>query len=152
MAHDDACLCYECLNHNNCIPLLNPRWICLMPQKINEILIGPLDRLQSDCLFEVKESKNNSFHILTQYAYPNFITRMITIIIITPTPYIIKPGELLASMCPVTIENVIEEFQGNLFLYLFFSSSSLTIFLLKPFFVYFRSKENVVRKRTKVKR
>jgi hypothetical protein len=103
----------------------------------------------------VKESKNNSFHILTQYAYPNFITRMITIIIITPTPYIIKPGELLASMCPVTIENVIEEFQGNLFLYryLFFSSSSsLTIFLLKPFFVYFRSKENVVRKRTKVKR
>jgi len=120
MAHDDACLCYECLNHNNCIPLLNPRWICLMPQKINEILIGPLDRLQSDCLFEVKESKNNSFHILTQYAYPNFITRMITIIIITPTPYIIKPGELLASMCPVTIENVIEEFQGKLFLYLFF--------------------------------
>ena len=91
-----------------------------MPQKINEILIGPLDRLQSDCLFEVKESKNNSFHILTQYAYPNFITGMITITIITPTPYIIKPGELLASMCPVTIENVIEEFQGNLFLYLFF--------------------------------
>jgi hypothetical protein len=68
----------------------------------------------------VKESKNNSFHILTQYAYPNFITRMITITIITPTPYIIKPGELLASMCPVTIENVIEEFQGKLFLYLFF--------------------------------
>jgi hypothetical protein len=91
-----------------------------MPQKINEILIGPLDRLQSDCLFEVIESKNNSFHILTQYAYPNFITGMITITIITPTPYIIKPGELLASMCPVTIENVIEEFQGNLFLYLFF--------------------------------
>jgi hypothetical protein len=68
----------------------------------------------------VKESKNNSFHILTQYAYPNFITGMITITIITPTPYIIKPGELLASMCPVTIENVIEEFQGKLFLYLFF--------------------------------
>jgi len=45
---------------------------------------------------------------------------MITITIITPTPYIIKPGELLASMCPVTIENVIEEFQGKLFLYLFF--------------------------------
>jgi hypothetical protein len=140
MAHDDACLCYECLNHNNCIPLLNPRWICLIPQKINEILIGPLDHLQADCLFEVKESKNNSFHILTQYAYPNFITGMITITIITPTPYVIKPGELLASMCTVTIENVIEEFQGNIFLYLFFSS--LTILSSLTIFVYFRSKEN----------
>jgi hypothetical protein len=101
-----------------------------MPQKINEILIGPLDRLQSDCLFEVIESKNNSFHILTQYAYPNFITGMITITIITPTPYIIKPGELLASMCPVTIENVIEEFQGKLFLYLFFLLLLLLLLLL----------------------
>jgi hypothetical protein len=84
-----------------------------MPNRINEIIIGPLDLLQADCILEVKENLKNTFRILNKYVYPTFPTRMITLTVITPTTYIIKPGDLLASFCIVTTEHALEEINGN---------------------------------------
>ncbi len=95
----------HCLQNNNSIPVYNPRWICLMPNKINEIMIGPLGPLEADCFLEVKESPTNPFRIVNKYVYPNFLTHMITLSLITPTVYIIKPGDLLASplLCRIVV-------------------------------------------------
>jgi hypothetical protein len=38
---------------------------------------------------------------------------MITLTVITPTTYIIKQGDLLASFCIVTTEQALEEINGN---------------------------------------
>jgi len=80
-----------------------------MPNRINEIIIGPLDPLQADCLLEVKEKLENPFKIVNKYVYPNYLTRIITLTVISPTPFIIKPGDLLASFCIVTTEQALEE-------------------------------------------
>ena len=111
--HKETCLCCHCTQHWQCIPVNNPRWICLMPNRINEIVIGPLDPLQSDCLLEVKDSLTKSFRIVNKYVYPNFLTRMVKLAVITPIAHIIKPGHLLASLCPVTTENVLQNINGK---------------------------------------
>jgi hypothetical protein len=111
--HKETCLCCHCTQHWQCIPVNNPRWICLMPNRINEIVIGPLDPLQSDCLLEVKDSLTKSFRIVNKYVYPNFLTRMVKLAVITPIAHIIKPGHLLASLCPVTTENVLHNINGK---------------------------------------
>jgi hypothetical protein len=84
-----------------------------MPNRINEIIIGPLDPLQADCLLEVKEKLENPFKIVNKYVYPNYLTRIITLTVISPTPFIIKPGDLLASFCIVTTERALEEINGK---------------------------------------
>jgi hypothetical protein len=104
-----------------------------MPNRINEIMIGPLDPLQTDCILEVKETLTNTFRIVNKYVYPTFPTRMITLAVITPATYIIKPGDLLASLCIVTTEQALEEINGNkknlnYFLYIFYRFSVLDIF------------------------
>lgn len=99
------CPCCECGQHRECIPVLCPRWTCLMPKRLNEILVGPL-HLRSDCILEVKESNQTSFKIVDKYIHPNFFTQMITLSVIVPSFLIIKPGELLASLCTVLIEDV----------------------------------------------
>lgn len=103
----------HCLQNNNSIPVYNPRWICLMPNKINEIMIGPLGPLEADCFLEVKESPTNPFRIVNKYVYPNFLTHMITLSLITPTVYIIKPGDLLASLELITSERYLKEINGK---------------------------------------
>ena len=90
-----------------------------MPNKINEIVFGPLDPLQADCLLEVNESIKNPFRIVNKYVYPNFLTHMITLAVLTPTFYIIKPDAPLASLCTVTTEKALEEING-MTLYLYF--------------------------------
>ena len=111
--HMETCLCCHCTQHWKCIPVHNPRWICLMPNRINEIVIGPLDPLQADCILEVKDSLSESFRIVNNYVYPNFLTRMVKLAVITPEAFIIKPGHLLASLCTVTTEKVFHEINGK---------------------------------------
>jgi hypothetical protein len=106
----DSC---HCLQNNISIPVYNPRWICLMPNKINEIMIGPLGPLEADCFLEVKESPTNTFRIINKYVYPNFLTHMITLSLITPTADIIKPGDLLASLGLITSERFLKEINGK---------------------------------------
>jgi hypothetical protein len=108
----DTCTCCDCSAHTNCISVLNPRWTLLLPLKVNELLIGPIDSLQTDCIFEIKERHCNSFKIVKKYVYPNFLTRMITLTVITTTPHILKPGELVASLCTFKITDVVEDLKG----------------------------------------
>jgi hypothetical protein len=84
-----------------------------MPNRINEILIGPLDPLQADCILEVKDFITKSFRILDKYVYPDFLTRMIKLTVITPLACVVKPGHLLASLCRVTTENALKEISGK---------------------------------------
>jgi hypothetical protein len=89
-----------------------------MPNRINEILIGPLDPLQADCILEVKDSLTKSFRIVNKYVYPDFLPCMIKLAVVTPITYIVKPGHLLASLCSVTTENALKEISGkNLYFY-----------------------------------
>jgi hypothetical protein len=84
-----------------------------MPNKINEIVIGPLNPLQTDCILEVIESLNNPFRILNKYIFPNFLTHMVTLAVITPSPYILRPGDLVAKLCTVTTEQALGEINGK---------------------------------------
>ena len=112
--HSDTCTCCQCLKHNKCISVHNPKWKCLMPNRINEIVFGPLNPLQADCILEVNESIKTPFKIINKYVYPTFLNQgMITLSILTPTCYIIKPGALLATLCTITTENVLEEINGK---------------------------------------
>jgi hypothetical protein len=111
--HRETCLCCQCTQHWQCIQVHNPRWIFLMPNRINEILIGPLDPLQADCILEVKDFITKSFRILDKYVYPDFLTRMIKLTVITPLACVVKPGHLLASLCRVTTENALKEISGK---------------------------------------
>ena len=111
--HKKTCLCCHCLKHLKCIAVHNPRWTCLMPNKINEIVIGPLNPLQADCILEMTNISSEKFQILNQYVYPNFLTHMITLMVLTPTPYIIKPGHLLGKLCTITTETLLKEINGN---------------------------------------
>ena len=130
--HQEDCSCCRCLKHSKCIKILNPRWTCLMPNRINEIIIGPLDPLQADCLLEVKEKLENPFKIVNKYVYPNYLTRIITLTVISPTPFIIKPGYLLASFCIVTTEQALEEIDGK-----FTLKNLLLIFINFLLIIYF---------------
>jgi hypothetical protein len=103
-----------------------------MPNRINEIIIGPLDPLQADCLLEVKEKLENPFKIVNKYVYPNYLTRIITLTVISPTPFIIKPGDLLASFCIVTTEQALEEIDGK-----FTLKNLLLIFINLLLIIYF---------------
>lgn len=84
-----------------------------MPKKINEIVIGPINYIQNDCYFEVTGYENNTFNILTKATYPNPATGMITLAVITSTYNIIRPGELLASMCTVQIDESLKQYKGK---------------------------------------
>lgn len=85
-----------------------------MPNRINEIVIGPLEPLQDDCLLEVKDNfVKKPYRIVDKYVYPNFLTHMITLTVITPRLYIIKPGYLLASLCVITTKKIFEESDGK---------------------------------------
>ena len=99
------CPCGECRQHKECIVAVTPKWICLMPKKINKILIGPFS-LRADCLFEVKDSNQTLFKIIDKYVHPDFLSHMITLSIMVPSFLIMKPGELLASLCVVLIEDI----------------------------------------------
>jgi len=72
-----------------------------------------LDPLQADCLLDVKENLKNTFKIVNKYVYPTSPTSIITLTVITPTTFIIKPGDLLASFCIVTTERALEEINGK---------------------------------------
>jgi len=111
--HKKECSCCTCLKHSKCIVLLQPKWTCLMSNKINVIVIGPLNPLQTGCILEVIESPNKPFRILNKYIFPNFLTRMATLTVITPSPYILKPGDLVAKLCTVTTEQVLGEINGK---------------------------------------
>lgn len=111
--HIETCQCCICMNHTNCVSIFNPKWICLMPKKINEIVIGPINYIQNDCYFEVTGYENNTFNILTKATYPNPATGMITLAVITSTYNIIRPGELLASMCTVQIDESLKQYKGK---------------------------------------
>ena len=103
--HGQRCPCCECSHHRNCILIYNPRWTCLMPKKINEILIGPIN-LNTNCIFKVKQSNQKSFKIVDKYVHPDFLTHLITLTVITPSFIIMKPGELLTSLCPLLIQDI----------------------------------------------
>jgi hypothetical protein len=112
--HDEFCPCCICSYHNTCLPLRNPRWVCLMAHRVNEIHIGPLNYLRSDCLLEIKENYRHPFRIVNKYIYPNFLTGLITLIIVANDPHIIKPGELLGSVCVLRIQDTLKDLEGKL--------------------------------------
>jgi hypothetical protein len=88
-------------------------------------MIGPLDPLQANGILALVEIRANSFLILNKYVYPDFLTGMIQLCVITPTPYIVKPGRLLAPLCRVTTEDVFNKIKGK-----------KTLFFLKVFSIY----------------
>jgi hypothetical protein len=90
-----------------------------LPDKINEITVGPLDPLQADGILALAEMRANSFLILNKYVYPDYLTGMIKLCVITSTPYIVEPGQPLASLCHVTIKDVFNKIIGKKTLFLF---------------------------------
>ena len=117
-----CCFCCQSTQHKQCIQVNNPQWICLMPDKINEITVGPLDPLQADGILALVEKQSNSFLILNKYVYPDYLTGMIKLCVITSTPYIVDPGQPLASLFHVTTKDVFNKIKGK-----------KTLFLLKGF-------------------
>jgi hypothetical protein len=107
------CNCCDCTNHSSCPTILNPRWITLMPMKINEILIGPIHPLPGPCLYEIKELLCSNFTIVQKYIYPNFLTKMVTLSFVTKSPIILKPGEPLVNLCVVHFNDLIDDLKGN---------------------------------------
>lgn len=107
------CYCCDCTNHSSCPTMLNPRWITVMAMKINEILIGPVPSLPDHCIFEIKELLSSDFTIVQRFVYPNYITKMLTLLVVSKTPVIIKPGEPLASLCIIHLNDVIDDIKGN---------------------------------------
>ena len=103
--HKKCCTCCRCQQHGECITVYNPKRTCLIPNQINQIEIGPIVPIQTDCLLKVKESGLNPFEIVNKYVFPHSSTHMITLLVITASPYmyIIKPNALLASLCLVTL-------------------------------------------------
>ena len=85
-----------------------------MPNQINEIVIGPIFPLQTDGILKVEEFGKNPFKIVNKYVYPNFRTHMITLYVLTATPYIIKPGALLTSLCLSTIGSILDGLEGKI--------------------------------------
>jgi hypothetical protein len=116
--HRKTCLCCQCTQHRRCIQVNNPQWICLLPDKINEIKVGPLDPLQADGILALAEMRANSFLILNKYVYPDYLTGMIKLCVITSTPYIVEPGQPLASLCHVTTKDVFNEINGKNFIFI----------------------------------
>ena len=111
--HSHNCKCCDCTEHNSCPTIKNPHWITVMPQKINEIVIGPIDPLPENCLYEIKELFSSQFTIVAKYVYPNFITKLITIPVVSKSPIILKPTEPLASLCIINLHDVIEDIKGK---------------------------------------
>jgi hypothetical protein len=128
--HDDSCPCCECTLHNGCPTVYNPDWITMLPMKINEIVFGPVNLLPDKCLYEIKELFSSQFVIIQKYVYPDNITRMITIPIISKSPVILKPREPIALLCIIHLDDVIDIIKGNTFLF----NNVLNIFLKILFF------------------
>jgi len=84
-----------------------------MPMKVNEVLFGPVDILPEKCLYEIEELFSSQFIIIQKYVYPDNITRMITIPIVSKTPVILKPRDPIALLCVIHLDNVIDIIQGN---------------------------------------
>jgi len=90
-----------------------------LPDKINEIEVGPLDPLQTDSILALAEMRANSFLILNKYVYPDYLTGMkIKLCVITSTPYIVAAGQPLASLCHVTTKDVFNEIKGKNFIFI----------------------------------
>ncbi len=104
--HVSTCLCFKCLRR--CVTVYNPRWISLLPNKVNEILVGPITPLKADRILQVKGGIQQSFQILDKYVYSHSLCHMITLHVITPTDYIITPGELLTYLCPITSKQIMD--------------------------------------------
>jgi hypothetical protein len=111
--HDDRCPCCECTLHNGCPTVHTPNWTTIMPMKINEIVFGPVDLLPDNCLYEIRELFSSQFIIIQKYVYPDNITRMITIPIVSRTPIILKPRDPIALLCIIHLDNVINNIQGK---------------------------------------
>jgi hypothetical protein len=111
--HDNNCPCCECTLHNSCPTVQNPNWTTIMPMKVNEVLFGPVDILPEKCLYEIKELFSSPFIIIQKYVYPDNITRMITIPIVSKNPVILKPRDPIALLCVIHLDNVINIIQGN---------------------------------------
>jgi hypothetical protein len=97
--------------------------------KVNEILFGPVDLLPDNCVYQIKELFCSQFVITQKYFYPDNITRMITIPVISKNPIILKPREPIALLCTIRLDDVINTIQGNKTLLIVLSYTTNTKFL-----------------------
>ena len=79
-------------------------------------MTGPLDSHKTDLIIELKESHTKSFRFLKQICLSKF-SRIIKLSVITPIPYTVKPGFLLASFCVVIEIGAIEISGKKLYFY-----------------------------------
>ena len=127
--HETNCPCCECTAHNSCPTVHYPDWKTIMPMKVNEILFGPVDLLPDNCVYQIKELFCSQFVITQKYFYPDNITRMITIPVISKNPIILKPRDPIALLCIIHLDDVINTIQGNKTLFIVLSYTTNTKFL-----------------------
>jgi len=94
----DDCKCCTCWGHEFCKIILNPSRRTLIPNSINEIIIGP-DYIDFDLVYELKDSQvQKRFKILNTHFYPDE-KNMLRLFVVSSIPVILKPGEVLATLC-----------------------------------------------------
>lgn len=107
------CNCCSCTDHSSCPTIVNPRWVNLLPEKINELIWGPVEILPPHCIYEIKEVIGSEFKIVNRYVYPNYITKMITLPLLTKSTQLLHPGQPLAALCIVHINDAINDICGK---------------------------------------